>query len=172
MHLHCTQKLFKAFGFSKDRLDSSSPSSRLFGWHAHIVFIARVKTVIAINDQTFFAVIMPGIKKARLENFAQEFSLALSSVLKSEGFGDSHRDVLLGERIAYLKAHNRQVLGIINQIVQELCYYIEDNGGWEKTSVIELCKRINRTPWLAGTRNTIFPIDQITNELRDVKSLG
>lgn len=165
MHLYCTQKLYKAFGFPKDHLAPPTSLNRLFGWHAHIVSIARTKTVVAINDQTFFAVTMLGIKKERLKNFENEFYLVLSSLLKSEGFEDSHVDALFGGHIAFGKAYDRQVLGIINQVVQYIHYYVEDGGGWEEINVMEINRSINRTPWLAGTRNVKFPIDQMTNAL-------
>jgi len=168
MHLHCTQKLLKSFVFPKDSLDSTSPSNRLFGWHAHIVSIARAKTIIALNDQTFFAVIIPGIKKERLENFSNEFYLALSSVLKSEGLGDPYLDVLFGEHISYEKAHDRQVIGIINQVVKDIDYRVAHKGGWEKINIIELTKSINRTPWLASTSNPVFPIERITSDLKSL----
>ena len=74
MHLFCTQKLLKAFALPKNQL-ALPPSNRLLGWHAHLVLIARSKTIIAINDQNFFAVIMPQIRKERLKNFQNEFFL-------------------------------------------------------------------------------------------------
>ncbi len=168
MHLHCTQKLLKSFGFPRDHIDPTPSANRLFGWHAHIVSIARSKTIIVINDQTFFAIIMPGIKKGRLENFADEFHLVLSSAFKNEGLGEPYLDVLFGDRISYAKAYDRQVLGIINQVVKDIDYRVEHAGGWNEINLIKLTKSINRTPWLAGTRNPVFPIERITNDLKSL----
>ncbi len=109
---------------------------------------------------------MPGIKKERLKNFSDELHLALTSVLKSEGLGDPYLDVLFGERISYAKAYDRQVLGIINQVVKDIDYRVEHKGGWENINVIELTKSINRTPWLASTPNPIFPIKRMADDLK------
>lgn len=120
MYLQCTQKLLKQLGLSKVDLEASPPSNRILGWHAHIASIARSKTLIAINDQTFYAVIMPQMKKKSLECFADEFRSALFRSLRSEGFQDHHVDSLFGERIFYAKTHDRQVLGIVNEAVSRL----------------------------------------------------
>ncbi|MBI4367452.1 MAG: hypothetical protein HY543_11595 [Deltaproteobacteria bacterium] len=133
MHLHCTKKLIKQLGLSSADLDPSHPENRLLSWHAHIVFIARSKTLVAVNDQTFYAVIMPRIKKKRLDQFADEFRSALSRSMKSDGFSDHHLEFLTGERILYAKAHNRQVLGIINEAVFHIRYLVEREGGWDRT---------------------------------------
>ena len=72
MHLHCTKKLMDQLGLLPAELEASSPSNRILSWHAHIVFIARSKTLIAVNDQTFYAIIMPRMKKKSLERFVRE----------------------------------------------------------------------------------------------------
>ena len=164
MHLHCTQKLLKALALPKEKTVQPA-SDKIFGWHAHIVSIARSKTIIAINDKNFFAVIMPEIRKARLKNFSNEFHAALSSILKSEGFEKSHAEILFGEGISFAKSHDRQVVGIINQIVKDIKYQIERAGGWDSVNILELIKSINRTPWLATTKNPVFPIEQMTKDL-------
>src|SRR3989338_8140846 len=128
MHLHCTKKLLEQFDLSMADLDPSRPESRLLSWHAHIVFIARSKTLIVVNDQTFYAVIMPQMRKKRLEQFANEFRSALSLSLKSDGFQDHHLEFLTDERILYAKTHDRQVLGIINEAVYHIRYLVESRG--------------------------------------------
>jgi len=170
VHLHCTKKLLASLGYP--HLDQSLPANPLFGWHAHIVSIARAKTIVAINDHNFFAVIMPGIKKAQLKNFAHEFHLALAAALASEQWEDSHLDVLFGGHIAYAKTHDRQVLGIINQVVQDMECHVQHTGGWKNIDVIALTKKMNRIPWLASTRHTIFPIDQLTKDLDSLSPGG
>lgn len=107
MHLHCTKKLLEQLGLSTNDHDPSPPESRLLSWHAHIVFIARSKTFVAINDQTFYAAIMTQIKKKSREHFADELRSALSLSLRNEGFQDHHFDSLFGERIFYSKTHDR-----------------------------------------------------------------
>ena len=166
MHVHCTKKLIEQLGLSAVDLETSRPSDRLLSWHAHIVFIARSKTLIAVNDQTFYAVIMPQMNKKRLDCFADEFHFALSASLKSEGFQDHHLNSLVGDRIFFAKSHDRQVLGIINEVVHHIRYLIEHRCGWEHASILKLTKEINRTPWLAGTRKSVFPIDKIAEDLK------
>lgn len=165
MHLHCTQKLLKALAFQKEQLTPPT-SEKLHGWHAHIVSIARSKTIIAINDQNFFAIIMPEIRKERLKNLSIELHRALSATLKSEGFEKSHTDILFGEGILFSKSHDRQVVGIINQIVKDIKYQIERTGGWNSVNILELTQSVNRTPWLATSKNPIFPIEQMNLDLK------
>lgn len=169
MHLHCTKKLIEHLGLSTADLEASRPSDRILSWHAHIVFIARRKTLIAVNDQTFYAVIMPGMKKMALKYFADEFRSTLFTSLMNEGFQEHHTKFLFGERIFYAKSHDRQVLGIINEVVKHIQYHVEGRDGWDHTGVVELAKQINRTPWLAGTRSCVFPIEKITDDLKDLQ---
>ncbi|MDL1871189.1 hypothetical protein FBR05_03185 [Deltaproteobacteria bacterium PRO3] len=172
MFLHCTKKLLEQLNMSKADLDDSSPVQRIFSWHAHIVSIARGKTLVAINDQTFYALIMPQLKKKNLLNFASEFYSALSASLKSEGFNGSSIEFLFGGNISYTKSYSRQILGIINDAVKHVRYHVEDRGGWEHTDIVELTKRINRIPWLAGTRDCIFAIQKIAEDLKILGKAG
>jgi len=168
MHLHCTKKLIEQLGLSTADLDASRPSNRLLAWHAHIVFIARSKTLIAVNDQTFYAIIMPRVEKKSLERFEDEFRSALSASLRSEGFQNHHLNFLTDERILYAKAHDRQVLGIINEAVYHIRYLVESRGGWDRIGILELTKQINRTPWLAGTRSCVFPVEKMIDDLKSL----
>lgn len=169
MHLHCTKKLIEQLGLSTADLEAGPPpSNRLLAWHAHIVFIDRSRTLVAVNDQTFYAVIMPQMKKRRLERLADEFQSALFASLRSEGFQDHHLDVLFGDRMIYAKTHDRQVMGIINEAVYHIRYLVESRGGWEQVNVVKLTKEINRTPWLAGTRHCVFPIERMTEDLKSL----
>lgn len=172
MFLHCTKKLLEQLNMSKANLGDSSPVQRIFSWHAHIVSIARGKTLVAINDQTFYAVIMPRLKKKNLLNFTAEFYSALSTNLKSEGFNDLSLEFLFGGNISYAKSYSRQVLGIINDVVKHVRYHVEDRDSWEHTDIIELTKRINRIPWLAGTRDCIFAIQKIAEDLKILGKAG
>lgn len=167
MHLHCTKKLIEYLGLSTADLGAGVPhSNRLLAWHAHIVYIARSKTLIAVNDQTFYAIIMPRVRKMSPERFADEFHSALSISLRSEGFQDHHLGSLFGERIVYAKTLDRQVLGIINEAINHIRYLVESRDGWAHVSIVELTKQMNRTPWLAGTRKCVFPIEKITDDLK------
>lgn len=165
MYLFCTQKLLKALALPKEQFTSLA-SEKIYGWHAHIVSIARSKTLIAVNDQNFFSIIIPEIRKERLKNLSIELHRALSATLKSEGFEKSRTDILFGEGILFSKSHDRQVVGIINQIVKDIKYQIERTGGWNSVNILELTQSVNRTPWLATSKNPVFPIEWMTNDLK------
>lgn len=166
MHLHCTKKLIEQLGLSAAELNTLPPSNRLLAWHAHIVSIARSKTLVAVNDQTFYAVIMPQMDKKRLGRFADEFRSALFTSFVNEGFQGHHAKFLFGERIFYAKSYDRQVLGIVNEVVQHIRYHVENSGGWDRINVVDLTKKqINCIPWLAGTRNPVFPVKAIEAEI-------
>lgn len=70
MHLHCTKKLIEQLGFAAVDLHAPTPSNRLLAWHAHIVSIGRSKTLVAVHDQTFYAVIMPQMNRKYLTYFS------------------------------------------------------------------------------------------------------
>lgn len=166
MHLHCTKKLIEQLGLSTADLEVSRPSSRLLAWHAHIVFVARSKTLIAVNDQTFYSITVPRVRKMSLKRFEGEFHSALTASLRSEGFQDHHLDSLFGKRMVYAKTYDRQVLGIINEAVGHIRYLVERRGGWDRINIMKLTKEINRTPWLAGTHSYVFPIKKISDDLK------
>ncbi len=117
VYVGCTQKLVKEF---KDRQLTEEPTiqSGIYGWHANLYRFYRRKSVLAVNDETRFAVFLPGLRKPELQDFENLFRARLKTELLRFGVvkGDAAKALLALGPISFGKTHSRSVLGTMNDM--------------------------------------------------------
>ena len=165
MQLHCTKKLLERLDVSRVSLKEEAPANQIFSWQAHLVSIDRGKALIAVNEETFYILIMPQLKKKNFEKLAVEFYSALFVSLKSEGYTNRHCQYLFGGEMSYGKTYSRQLLGILNDAVKHIDFQVYRHGGWAGTNLVELTKEMNRTPWLASSRHAVYGFQKMKEVL-------
>ncbi len=168
MQLHCTKKLLERLDVPKGDLKEEAPAHRIFSWHAHLVSIDRARTLIAVNEETFYILIMPHLKRKNFENLAVEFYSTLFVSLKSEGYMNRHCEYLFGGEMSYGKTYSRQLLGILNDVVKHIDFHVYRHGGWQGTNLVDLTKEINQTPWLASSRHAVYGAQKMKLALGDL----
>lgn len=155
----CTQKLAKEF---KDRLnwDEIDGQASIHGWHANLYRFYRRKSVLAVNDETRFAVFLPGLRKPELQDFENLFRASLKRELLRFGAakGDVAKALLTLGPMVLGKTHSRSVLGTMNDMA--FCMEVQisrlgglpgndDELGW-------LSKSINEMPCNSKDRRGYF----------------
>lgn len=165
MYVGCTQKLAKEF---KDRQLTDEPTIQagIYGWHANLYRFYRRKSVLVVNDETRFAVFLPGLRKPELQDFENLFRASLKRELLRLGAakGDVAKALLTLGPMSWGKTHSRSVLGTMNDMA--FCMEVQmsrlgglpgndDELGW-------LSKSINEMPCNSKDRRGYFiPADEM-----------
>jgi len=115
-YIGCTQKLIKEL---KSKLVSEATGRRGFhGWHGNIFRFFRRKSVLLVNDETRFAVFIPGLVKKDFMNFdkvfMEHFEAALGWIGANAG-QIAQAKLQLGP-FSYGKTYSRSVLGAMNDM--------------------------------------------------------
>lgn len=170
-YIGCTQKLLSEIKPAQ----SLEPSEQhgLQGWHGNIYRFFHRKSVLLVNDETRFAVFIPGLVKKDFMNFdkvfIEHFEIALSAI-GAESVQIAQAKLLLGP-FSYGKTHSRSVLGTMNDMKFNMEYMlknrlghlpkIQDEIGW-------ITSFLNDTPYsgkdingfIVGGREMLRLIDQ------------
>lgn len=168
MQIHCTKKLLDALDLSPRDLTSTPDANPLFSWHANLVHIMRRKTIIFVNDEIFYVLLLTDMRKARFDNFITESMTGLRQAILSENLGAHYADFLIGDHVTLHKTYSRKILGVMNDALRHVRFHVEQAGGWDQIDRTELIKEINRTPWLCGIPKGIFAIEKLEEVLKTV----
>jgi len=149
VYIGCTQKLSKEF---QDNLfhGSEEAATGIHGWHANLFRFYRRKSVLLVNDETRFALFIPGLRKPEFQNFETLFRKSLKHELTCFGVPNGAvAQVLLALGPMTLgKTHSRSVLGTMNDMVFCIEVQLQRLGGLpENDKELDLVSRsINEMP--------------------------
>jgi len=167
MILHCTHKLLHDLGFKPKDVPDALSSRPLLSWHANVFRVLRQKVVVLVNDQTFFSIVLPGMKKVYYADFPNIVRLCLQKTMISEGYPIEYVNFLMAESgITYARTCNRQVISVMNDLVRHYTCDFEDAGSCDSNIVTWTQQRTNRIPFLAGTRKSWFPIERLAADIK------
>jgi hypothetical protein len=147
-YIGCTQK-FLAEIKPAQTLEPTNQRG-LQGWHGNIFRFFRRKSVLLVNDETRFAVLMPGLVKKDFLNFdkvfIEHFEIALVGVGATSA-QIAQAKLLLGP-FAYGKTHSRSVLGTMNDMKFNMEYMLRNRLG-------HLPRTCGEIQWITGLLNEI-----------------
>jgi hypothetical protein len=112
----CTQKLAKEL--TSEPLAPAPNVRGLQGWHGNILRLYRRKSVLVVNDETRFALFLPGLVKKDFAEFDKLFRHHFTMTLGHMGASPAQiaqAKLKLGG-LSYHKTHNRSVLGTMNDM--------------------------------------------------------
>ena len=148
VYIGCTQKLAKEF---KDCLGSAEGAAQngIHGWHANLYHFYRRKSVLLVNDETRFALFLPGFRKPEFQGFESLFRDNLKHELIRFGIskGLAAKALLALGPMTLGKTHSRSVLGTMNDMA--FCIEVQMNRlgglpgndnelGWVSKSINEM----------------------------------
>lgn len=165
IYIGCTQKLATEFKGYKELAEGIAQDG-IHGWHANLYRFYRRKSVLAVNDETRFAVFLPGLRKPEFQDFENLFRASLKRELLRLGAakGDAAKALLTLGPMSLGKTHSRSVLGTMNDMA--FCMEVQmsrlgglpgndDELGW-------LSKSINEMPCNSKDRRGYFiPADEM-----------
>ena len=165
MLISCTKKLADAF---KIKVFEVVPLRRdpLYEWHANLFVYQRRKGVIVMNNLTRYSVVMYGLKAEHFKKFDELVLSAIEQTFRAEGFSDEviSNYVRTCSRVIYAKSSDRSILGQINDVLYMMQYHMEDYLPTDTVFMIELSKKMSRTPMGKHIEYT-YPIDMLQAEL-------
>jgi hypothetical protein len=124
--LRCTARFAKRLKIELSAT-SPAPTTRLGDWHANLVHVGRQQLALAVSDKTLLPVV---VSAAPNTTVLPRFRARLRDVLGALGVpGEAvdHEDAAMVD-VAYGKAANRQVLGILVDFAKTLPFYLDDGG--------------------------------------------
>lgn len=170
--IHCTKKLLIELGALGSKMPPEPSAGFLGPWHANLIRIERKKCILFTNDRTLYSFLVPGYKKK--DDVHDLFLLNLNSSLAAEGFGQGDILKALDEyrEIAIAPTTNRSVLGSMNDLVNQVEFYIGRAGGLEDAEMLRVNMMLNRVPM--GALKYKYAIEKVyelfgrTDRVRDI----
>lgn len=152
--LYCSNKLKDYLG--QKYFTPTDDTSNFFGdWNAHLFYFDKQKNIMIVNNKSYYAIILEGVKKADFTNFSALFFNRLTEQLIHDKVIDPS-DVLLTIQkftpLFFSRTNNdKKTIGTINEFVFN--YEINIDGSfWRDKSLKELNAIINNS--LAGAGRT------------------
>ena len=165
MLISCTKKLADAL---KIKVFEVVPSRRdpLYEWHANLFVYQRRKGIIVMNNLTRYSVVLYGLKAEHFKKFNELVLSAIEQTFRAEGFSDEviSNYMRTSSHMIYAKSSDRSILGQINDVLYMMEYHMEDYLPTESVYMIELSKKMSRTPMGKHIKYT-YPIDMLQEEL-------
>ena len=163
--IRCTKRLLDELGLRISDLPDEGPVEGLLGeWYCNLRRFDRRKVLLFTHPDTLFSFWVPGIKKADLEDFGMLFFTHLAKNLAHEGFPEPViRRAIETDEIRIGKTSSRSVLGSMNDYAYLSEYMIASAGGLQRADILEINKKLNRTPMSGIGMN--FAIEALTKRL-------
>lgn len=160
--IRCTKKLQKEMGLIKASFSELEPADACLGsWHANLLFIARRKCVLFVNDRTLFNFIVPDVSRVQLKALSGLFISWLACVLAEEEIPEYVREKIMAEysKVEYANTNSKSVLGSMNDLAYHYEYLILSEGGVHSPAVPGIIKKLNHMPM--GAIGYAYPIEAL-----------
>ena len=158
-YIGCTQKLLNEI--KPAQILEPTSQRGLQGWHANIYRFFHRKSVLLVNDETRFAVFMPGLVKKDFMNFDKVFIKHFEIALQDIGATSAQiaqAKLLLGP-FSYGKTYSRSVLGTMNDMKFNMEYMLKNRLGYlprARREIQWITGLLNETPYSVKSPNR-FP---------------
>lgn len=127
LHVFLTNELYDVLTKAETPM-SYNKKTLSWNWHAKIIKFGRTKYVLAVEEETRYAVVMPDFKKKEFQNFHQIFidHLAAHIYRLFSNYSDEDRDKLreflesLSTGGSYSKPISRSIIAHMTQMTYEL----------------------------------------------------
>ncbi|MBT2214700.1 plasmid pRiA4b ORF-3 family protein [Virgibacillus dakarensis] len=164
MLIQCTKKLLDQLKIKSAPKADENP---FFSWHANLLYINRRKTVVLINDQTRYAIVLYGLKEKDFSQIHQRIVQAIQEVFQSEGISEEIVARYLEEagELTFTSTKDRAAVARLNKA----CSYAEMFSSLmdiETGVANELSMRISHMLMSIGGKDYFQPNEQLYQELQ------
>ncbi|MBC8336803.1 MAG: hypothetical protein H8E29_16190 [Anaerolineales bacterium] len=149
LQIQCTQKVFKAFGFTPEEIPERPNKTVLGVWHANLITFWDNDFLLFVNNSTLYAVPIHVPDVRSQINIGVLFKENLHNFLITDEVSERVVQAKIAEleSTIFTKTTGRGILGTMNNLKQIMDFYIErkfENLGSIK--MLELQKHLNRIP--------------------------
>jgi len=169
--IQCTKKLNEKLKNSIE-VTADNKLNPLYSWHANLFLFNRKNGVMLMNNQTFYNVVLFGVKKEHFTDFGQIVMKAIKDNFAVEGIADQviERYFKNAGNIHYTKTHDRKILGQMNDMIFMTQCILEDYQYNGAVNILELNKTNNRSPMVKRRHHRA--IDALKEELQALREFN
>ncbi|MDW0116086.1 plasmid pRiA4b ORF-3 family protein [Sporosarcina thermotolerans] len=168
MRIHSTKKLFDEIPF-KPEADTGEEENPLFSWHANLLVIDRRKTIVLMNDNNRYTIVLYGLKAKDLKVLDGLIVEAIRKTFKSERLSDEviEQYISAAGAVTFHKTKNRSLVARLNKAVDNVWFYSRE---MDKALLINTNVSKNASRLLGGGGNSpsTYPYKEL---FKDLKSL-
>jgi hypothetical protein len=127
MLLQCTKKLLAELQI-KPTLDQAQEELPLFSWHANLITVNRKKTLVLVNDSSYYIIVLYGLKAKDFQNLEPFIKDAIRETLLGEGIKAEIVQEYLKQAagLSYAKTKDRVKVAKMNKACETIGFFAED----------------------------------------------
>jgi hypothetical protein len=127
MQLKCTRKLLDFAGLKPVPLPEAN-GTLLGDWHVNTEVIGRYRFLLFLNDKSLYCLVAVIPVTEKTVHLAMIFRHLLASAMLRNGVDQTHIEQVAKEYAEEIitKTDNRKVIGNLNDIFNQMCFFIED----------------------------------------------
>jgi hypothetical protein len=166
MLIQCTKKLLDQL---KVKPLSLPEERKIFSWHANLIMVNRRKTVVLVNDQNRYVIVLYGMVAKDFTKINDLIPEAIRRVYREEGIKEEVIDFYLEQagEINYNKTKDSTSVARMNKSV-ETVYFFNDLLDNENIVQVPICLKAGRFLVGNGNKAYIHPIEELNKDLEEL----
>lgn len=165
MLIQCTKKLLDQLGIKPATEEKEEP---LFSWHANLITLNRRKTIVLVNDQNRYVVVLHGLKAKDFKNLDRVLLQGIRETFMEEGMKDEVIEKFLSQsnEISYTKTKDRTSVARMNKSCDPV-YFLEELLENDSIFNTRMSMRISRFLVGNGKNDYILPNEEMYKDLEE-----
>ncbi|WP_282154501.1 plasmid pRiA4b ORF-3 family protein [Cytobacillus gottheilii] len=125
MLIQCTKKLLDQLNMKAEAAAEEEP---LFSWHANLLTINRKKTIVLVNNLTWYSVVLYGLKSKDYKRIDELLIEAISDALHEEGIKEEviARYLNHAQKVRFTKTKDRTHVARLNKGCEYVQVYADE----------------------------------------------
>ncbi|MGG0642673.1 plasmid pRiA4b ORF-3 family protein [Sporosarcina gallistercoris] len=164
MEIHGTKKLLDAISFSI--VTEYVEREPLFSWHANLLVMNRRKTLVLMNDQNRYTVVLHGLKAKDFKRLDELIVEAIRETLKAENIGDDVIELYIkvAGAVTFHKSKNRSFVAQLNKSCDHVWFGLRGLDPDELIST-NVAKQVSRLLVGKANHEMNLPYEELFNDL-------
>lgn len=165
MLISCTKKLQKQMNIQPCQVEISDP---LFSWHANIITVNHRKTIVLVNDDNRYCVVLHGIKAKDFTNIEAVILNGIKEILLADCVKPDvvERYIKDGGNIIFSKTRNRTLTARMNKGTEAASIFV-DSYDSQTTAQPDVSKKINAFVFVDVGAKSFHPYELFYNALEN-----
>lgn len=163
MLIQCTKKLLDELKVKPQFHEEEEP---LFSWHANFMTLNRRKTIVMVNDQNRYVIVLHGLKAKDFSNLDTIIWQGIRETLLEECVKEEIIEQYLNHspKITYTKTKDRTSVARMNKACEMVSFY-EDLLSTHSFVQSTLSMRVSRNMFGQGKNHYIYPNEELYKDL-------
>ncbi|TYS17826.1 plasmid pRiA4b ORF-3 family protein [Rossellomorea vietnamensis] len=166
MLIQCTKKLLDELKVTTQEQSNENP---LFSWHANIIKLGRKKTIVMVNDQTKYVIVLYGVKAKDLKNLSGLLQQSIREIFKAEGIKEEIIEQFIQKsgQASITKTKDRKSVARMNRACEDF-YFMTDLIDEKSIVQVGVSMKISSLLAGAGKGTYINPNEELYKSLEEM----